>query len=49
VGAALVSFGTFTSEQKAAAEESGVALYSWQEFMVLVSASSKYLAKFSFF
>ncbi|KAH8964740.1 hypothetical protein BDL97_04G082000 [Sphagnum fallax] len=31
----LVSFGTFTSEQKAAAEESGVALYSWQEFMDL--------------
>jgi long-chain acyl-CoA synthetase len=31
----LVSFGTFTSEQKAAAEESGVALYSWQDFMVL--------------
>jgi hypothetical protein len=39
VGAALVSFGTFTAEQKAATEEYGVALYSWQEFMELVSIS----------
>ncbi|CAM6017999.1 unnamed protein product [Sphagnum balticum] len=31
----LVSFGTFTAEQKAATEEYGVALYSWQEFMEL--------------
>jgi hypothetical protein len=39
VGAALVSFGTFTAEQKAATKEYGVALYSWQEFIELVSIS----------
>jgi len=39
VGAALVSFATFTAEQKATTEECGVAFYSWQEFMELVNIS----------
>lgn len=44
--AALVSFGTFTSEQKSQAEESGVAIYSWQEFLDLVSTSHLKMSKF---
>lgn len=34
---ALVSFGKVTAEQKKAADDFGLALYSWDQFLQLVS------------
>lgn len=34
--AAIVSFGKFTSEQRDEVEKSGLAIYSWDEFLLLV-------------